>query len=338
MHQLAGRLTALDPDASEALRVIPYFDELLNQRAGLESVVRGAAVLSGSAARLMTPGRQVALRVLPNGHRADRESQPDATWQSETLPDFQVTMWLERPGPSGPVDAMVLERATQAVRTVLERTRGRYAQTRQDDGELIEVLLDPDSPATARDRAVRLLGFHPGETVRAVAEFGDPPHLTVTTAHRHAALNAASQRLGIGPPVVVEEAAASSTAAVLALRLTAEGTPADPGPRVVAAEDLGAALLVAAAFEKNPSWARHPDVLTLNRGGSKAPWLLNTLTALSTTDSLRSAATALVVHHSSLQKRLTQIEKLIGWDVTTPAGKFRLQIALILRRLDLTRP
>jgi DNA-binding PucR family transcriptional regulator len=79
-------------------------------------------------------------------------------------------------------------------------------------------------------------------------------------------------------------------------------------------------------------------VLTLNRGGSKAPWLLNTLTALSTTDSLRSAATALVVHHSSLQKRLTQIEKLIGWDVTTPAGKFRLQIALILRRLDLTRP
>lgn len=41
MKELAGRLTALDPDAGAAVRVIAYFDRLSEARAGLEALVRG---------------------------------------------------------------------------------------------------------------------------------------------------------------------------------------------------------------------------------------------------------------------------------------------------------
>ena len=49
----AGRLAALDPDATAAVRVIAYFDELAEGRAGIEAIVRGAAVLAGCPARLV---------------------------------------------------------------------------------------------------------------------------------------------------------------------------------------------------------------------------------------------------------------------------------------------
>ena len=48
MQDLLGRLTALDPDASETLKVVTYFDALVARSVGVESMVRGAAVLSGA--------------------------------------------------------------------------------------------------------------------------------------------------------------------------------------------------------------------------------------------------------------------------------------------------
>ena len=44
MRELVGRLEALDPDAGAALRVITYFDQLVERRAGLEIFADGASV------------------------------------------------------------------------------------------------------------------------------------------------------------------------------------------------------------------------------------------------------------------------------------------------------
>lgn len=44
MRDLVGRLSALDPDAGAAVQVIAYFDCLVETRAGLEAIVRGATV------------------------------------------------------------------------------------------------------------------------------------------------------------------------------------------------------------------------------------------------------------------------------------------------------
>ncbi|WP_433214061.1 hypothetical protein [Microtetraspora malaysiensis] len=71
MRELVGRLAALDPDAGAAVQVIAYFDRLVESRAGLEAIVRGAAVLAGCPARLVDGERRVRVRVLADGRRED---------------------------------------------------------------------------------------------------------------------------------------------------------------------------------------------------------------------------------------------------------------------------
>ncbi|MFD5756534.1 PucR family transcriptional regulator, partial [Streptomyces sp. NPDC127044] len=150
MKELAGRLAALDPDAGAALQVIAYFDRLIEGRAGLEALVRGAAVLSGCPARLVDEERGVRVRVEADGTRRDDGGPLDPAWPSAPLtPDGPPAVWLERTGVSDGVHAMVLERAAAAARVVLDRTRGRApTEARQADPASVEVLLDaaPDCP------------------------------------------------------------------------------------------------------------------------------------------------------------------------------------------------
>jgi PucR-like helix-turn-helix protein len=334
---LLRRLLALDPDAASALQAIACFDDLVNQRAGLESVVRQAAGLSGAAARLLTSGRTIPLRVLPSGRRADDDCPAQPSWQCQSIPEAGITMWLERPGPSGPVDEMVLERATQAVWIIVERTWGRQRTGRPDDCELMEVLLDPTAAESARADAARALGFHHSEVVRVVAEAGAPLRVVPVTSANGASPAFRARPIGIGPAVPVEQAESSARAATLALRLCGGGTPADPGPRTLQADDLGVILLIAEAFDGHPVWRNHPDLAALRKACAQRSWALPTLTALVTTDSLRAASAAIVIHHSSLRKRLKELEKLLGWDVTTPLGKFRAQVTVVLSRLDSSR-
>ncbi|NEC84278.1 PucR family transcriptional regulator, partial [Streptomyces sp. SID12501] len=134
MKELAGRLTALDPDAGAAVRVIAYFDRLAEHRAGLEALVRGVAVLAGCPARLADAGRRVRLRVETDGRRRDTDRPPDPDWPSAPLsPDGAPALWLERTGAPSVVDAVILERAAAAIRSVLDRTRGRAPTAPADD-------------------------------------------------------------------------------------------------------------------------------------------------------------------------------------------------------------
>nr|WP_276508375.1 helix-turn-helix domain-containing protein [Modestobacter muralis] len=68
------------------------------------------------------------------------------------------------------------------------------------------------------------------------------------------------------------------------------------------------------------------------------PWVLATLDAVATSSSLRDAARTLHVHHSTLQDRLQHAEAALGWDVHSPAGRLRLQLALVLHRAGRSRP
>ena len=80
VKELAGRLAALDPDAGAAVQVIAYFDRLVDGRAGLEAIVRGAAVLAGCPARLIDDERRVRIRMTATGVRQDDSSAPDPQW------------------------------------------------------------------------------------------------------------------------------------------------------------------------------------------------------------------------------------------------------------------
>ncbi|OXY87993.1 helix-turn-helix domain-containing protein [Streptomyces diastatochromogenes] len=387
MKELAGRLAALDPDAGAAVRVIAYFDRLAESRAGLEALVRGAAVLAGCPARLVDAERRVVLRVEPDGRRRDPETEPDPEWPSAPLaPGGPPALWLERAeaGPSV-VDAVILERAAGAVRAVLDRTRGRAPAAPADDPALVETLLDPTAPEQARLHAARRLGLDPEVRVRAVAPAEGPPQIVAAegaadltgsgdgrpshgggTAPRgrpgtgpagsarldgggnpgpgsgHAypgprrdggpgPVTVRSERLGIGPAVPVLDLPRSWAAARLALRFTAEGDDLDPGQRVVRADELGGIALLAELVV--PGAEPDPDVRAVETAAADAPWMLRTLHAVAATASLRAAAAEAGVHHSTLQDRLAHAEHLLGWPVRTPQGRFRLQLALMLRHL-----
>ncbi|MGW0331074.1 helix-turn-helix domain-containing protein [Streptomyces sp. NPDC003011] len=326
MKELAGRLTALDPDAGAAVQVIAYFDRLAESRAGLEALVRGAAVLAGVPARLVDAERRVRVRVQADGARRDTDLPPDPAWPSAALtPDGEPALWLERAegGPSV-VDAVILERAAGAVRLVLDRTRGRVPA---DDPALIETVLDATAPARARLHAARGLGLDPAAPARALASRGGRPR--VVAAHPDAGLPAG--RLGVGPAVPVLDLPRSWSAARTALRFTADGTAQDPGRRVVHADELGGIALLADLVA--PGAEPPPDVRDLERAAAATPWLLATLDAVASTASLRAAAAEVNVHHSTLQDRLTHAEHLLGWPVRTPQGRLRLQLALMMRHL-----
>jgi hypothetical protein len=317
VKDLAVRLAALDADAGAALQVIAYFDSLVESRAGLQSIVRGAAVLAGCPARLDDEERRVHIRMEPSGLSAARPEPPDPAWPCLPIPsDGATTLRLERPGPAGPIEAMILERAASAARSVLDRTRGR---ARAADPASVELVLDATADAELRRQAARTLGLPPDHPVHAIALPGGGASVTAADAPLPVG------RAGIGPPGPVLDLPSSWTAARTALRFAAEGTDDDPGPTVVHYVRLGALALLA-----DLPAAEIPDVRALEH---TPPWLLSTLSAVAESISLRAAATALRVHHSTLQDRIVQAEHLLGWNVREPQGRLRLQLALALRRL-----
>jgi hypothetical protein len=324
MKELAGRLTALDPDAGAAVQVIAYFDRLSESRAGLEALVRGAAVLAGVPARLVDTDRRVFVRVEADGTRRDADMPPDPAWPSAALtPGGAAVLWLERAeaAPSV-VDAVILERAAGAVRLVLDRTRGRAPA---DDPALVETVLDATAPEPARLHAARGLGLDPTAPARALASRDGRPRIVAGEAEVRVG------RLGVGPAVPVLDLPRSWAAARTALRFTADGTAQDPGPRVVYADELGGVALLADLVA--PGAEPPPDVGALEAAAAGTPWLLATLHAVATTGSLRAAAAEITVHHSTLQDRLTHAEHLLGWQLRTPQGRLRLQLALTMRNL-----
>ncbi|MDK1342409.1 helix-turn-helix domain-containing protein [Streptomyces sp. 378] len=139
-------------------------------------------------------------------------------------------------------------------------------------------------------------------------------------------------RLGIGPAVPVLDLPRSWAEARTALRFSAEGTPQDPGPRVVYAEELGGIALLADVVA--PGAEPPPDVRALETAAATTPWLFATVHAVVSTASLRAAAAEINVHHSTLQDRLAHAEHLLGWPIRTPQGRLRLQLALTMRHLS----
>ena len=145
----------------------------------------------------------------------------------------------------------------------------------------------------------------------------------------------ACRRAGIGPAVPILDLPRTVEKARLAARFTAEGTPSDPGPQVVHADELGGLLLLGRVVDTESE--PEPDVVVVEKAMTAAPWMLATLHVVSSCSSLRAAAAVLSIHHSTLQDRLSQAERILGWSVRDMPGHTRLTVALMLRRLHRNR-
>ncbi|WP_261571311.1 helix-turn-helix domain-containing protein [Frankia gtarii] len=349
MKELAGRMQRLDPDAGAALQVISYFDRLVEGRAGLATVVRGAAVLAGCPARFVHAGYHLHIEVEPDGTRrpaGTAGTAVDPGWLGASLVSGGPrVLWLERCGPAGPVDAMVLERAMAAARVVLERTRGGPSEgfsgpgAAAADPALVEVVIDAAAPEQIRLRAARRLGLDETVAARALALADGPREVRArveAVAGSAASRRPGDRRIGVGPAMAVLELPNSWAAARTALRLTADGTALDPGPRVVCADQMGGLAVLAAAI--GPETPLDADVQALRAAGFVAPWAWSALEAMAASPSLRTAAAALTVHHSTLQDRLALAESALGWTVHDPQGRLRLQLAFAMHRLHRNPP
>lgn len=329
MQDLLGRLTALDPDASETLKVVTYFDALVARSVGVESMLRGAAVLSGATVGLRH-GSQI-VRVAAGGERVDPR-EPEQSWmQRECGQD--AAAWIERDGEPRTNDAMILERLALALGIV---------RARRSVGAESAVELAISSYASADERASAVLRLRvPDVALRVVASPPDPaplaqhPSSVVATRHgltRATIVDAASDpvsawpegsapRLGAGLTVPSVELPDSWSSALIAVRLTSEAEPA------VHAADLGGALIVAQAADSAPL---HPDAAALR---TLDPRTLELLDALAEERSVRAVAARLGRHHSSIQERLASLIDTLGYDPRTARGHTRYALARMLHTL-----
>ncbi|WP_371541912.1 helix-turn-helix domain-containing protein [Streptomyces sp. NBC_00554] len=341
MEALAVRLSHLDSQAEGAIRVVMFYDTLMRRRVDLPALARASAVLAEcvTGIRLHSTGR--AIRVSSDGREASTPPSPASTTASITLDEEEIgTVWLERSSTPGSLDELMLDRLALAAAAVVERYGP--ARTTMADPALVELVISSDSDEAARARALRLLGFAADLPVRVIALRSQLPldkigclvcpgrpvkaaplaDVGVILATREdLARFPAGVRAGIG---AAESPDRSWREARTALRFT---TPREP---VIRYADLGALALLA---EIPQDTAReNADVAAIVRLADN-PEDLETLDAYCATGSLRRAADLLHLHHSSVSRRLEQIGKTLGFELTQPTGLVRAGLALTAWRL-----
>lgn len=341
MEALAERLSQLDSQVEGAIRVVAFYDALMRRRVDLPALARASAGLAECVAGFRLHGSGRTVRVGPDGREAAAPPSPASTTVPITLDEEEIgTVWLERPGPANALDEVLLDRLAIAAAAVVERYGP--ARTTMADPALVELAISADSDEAARARALRLLGFAADLPVRAVAvrsplpldrigsllcparpvkaaPLADVGVILATTVDQERF--PAGVRAGIGTAATPDR---SWRQARTALRFT---TPRQP---VVHHDDLGALALLA---QIPPDAARdNADVAALARlAGNPAD--LETLDTYCATGSLRRAADLLHLHHSSVARRLDQIGKALGVELTEPTGLLRARLALTAWRL-----
>lgn len=334
MKGLLLRLSGLDADAENAVRVIGFFDRLITGRASVDSLVRSTAELAGCPVGVHAPGQGLSLRADANGTVMTPGPAP-AGAATRGL-EGGVEVWVARGGPPIPLDDMLLERFAIATAILLDHTG--VPRPELGDPALVELVLSGDAGTAERSRALHLLGVAPAARLRVLAGTG-VDGLTgwaaqlggvraVLTADPVPGVLPGDGRAGVGPEVPALEAARSWAAARTALRFTSATEP------VVWWDKLGSLAALDGVLDP-AALAGLADVRALDRLAAEPHGedTLSALDALCATGSARKAAAVLHRHHSTMPARLSRAEAILGFEVDSPAGRFRLHLALMLKRL-----
>ncbi|GGU27885.1 helix-turn-helix domain-containing protein [Lentzea flava] len=324
MRGLLLRLSALDADAENAVRVIGFFDRLITERAGLDTLVRSTAELAGCPVGLSAPGQGLALRA---DSGAAVTAGPVPRRAAVRSLEGGVEVWVAREGTPAPLDDMLLERFAIAAAVLLDHSSVPLPEL--GDPALVELVLSHGVGTAERSRALHLLGIAATSPLRVLATTGEIEGRSALLGTVRAVLVTevpeAEGRLGIGPVVPAIDAAKSWQAARTALRYTSDSHPVEWWER------LGGLALIAEQLDPSDI-AALPDVRVLDRLAAE-PDMITALDALAATGSVRKAATAVHRHHSTMTARLARAESMLGFELDSASGRFRLHLALMLRRL-----
>lgn len=355
MFGLLRRLSALDADAASAVRVIGFFDALVEQGAAIDLILRQTAALTECPVGVRSSGSQLSERLEPGGEM--RFGGPPASAHRYQLPSGDE-VWLERDGAEHPLDDLVLERFALAAAVAFGR--GQQDLSALDQSALLQLAVSASTPDSARRRMLERLGIRAAATVHVLAMAGPadqfdelgrrlpgkhrarvgPIGLLLAVQKPQDALAVpVGSRVGIAPPHLATELPEAWRQACTALRFTAASThPAPPYPTyeppVVRFDDLGSFGPIAEALTADQISAL-PDVIALDKlaelpGGEE---MLHTLEAVAATDSLRRAAAILHMHHNSVAHRVARAEQVLGFSVADLYARPRLMLAIGLRRI-----
>ncbi|WP_040698837.1 PucR family transcriptional regulator [Nocardia vinacea] len=341
MDALVVRLSQLDVEAEGALRVVMFYDTLMRRRVDLPALARASAVLAECVTGIRLHGTGRVIRFASDGREVSGPPPSASTTGPIILDEEEIgTVWLERTGTSRSLDELLLERLAIAAAAVVERYGP--ARTTMADPALVELVISADGDEAARARALRLLGFAADLPVRVVAvrsqlrldqvgglicparpvkaaPLADVGVILATTVDP--ARFPAGVRAGIG---TADRPDRSWREACTALRFATARSP------IVHFDDLGALALIAQVPQD--AARDNVDVAAIARMAS-TPEDLETLDAYCATGSLRRAAELLHLHHSSVARRLEQIEKMTGIELAEPTGLLRARLALTAWRL-----
>jgi hypothetical protein len=341
MEVLVARLSQLDPEAEGALRVVMFYDTLMRRRVDLPALARASAGLAECVAGIRLHGTGQMIRVSPDGITAATPALPASTTAAIALDEEEIgTVWLERPGTPFSLDQLLLDRLAIAVTAVVEKYGP--ARTTMADPALVELVIGSDTDDAARDRALRLMGFAAGLPVRVIAVRSQLPldqvgRLVCPCRPVKAALVAdvgvilaatldsarfpAGVRAGIGAAGSPDR---SWREARTALRFTTSRQP------VIHYDGLGVVALLGQVPQD--AVRDNVDVAAIARIAGN-PEDLDTLDVYCATGSVRRAADLLHLHHSSVARRLEQLGKILGLELTEPNGLIRARLALTAWRL-----
>lgn len=333
MQELLGRLRALDPTASQGLRVIACFDELMAGRVGTDGLLSAAAALAGRPVGLRRGADGPVLRVGPDGRRLAADAPPAGGLRSDG-----IHVWIELgdhdPGAN---DAIILERLALALHV-------RYDESRAPAPRDLALLFDDAVELTTKRDAATRRGLVSGQSLRAVAaplfavwrthpsgpedviatDFG-PVHAAIVPAESEVS----ASPLGIGIAVERDDLALSFRTAVVALRLA--GTVVDGISR---ADDLG---VLAETLADQPIRPRmDADEEAVARLAAN-PWGLETLDALVRSTSVRDAARIVGIHHSTMTARIETITREFGFSPVDGWARTRAAVALLRWRVRTSR-
>jgi hypothetical protein len=360
-----------DSLAESGLKVIGYFDALVEHRATLEACVRAAAALSQCVAGLRDNASSACVRFNRRGVLLKGPAAP-TTRQDVRIGDRTVgEVWLEREEGPELLDELVVERLALAA-GVLWRVSPRPSRS---TAGLIGLVISARSTPDDRDRALGLLGLSPGQPIDVAAVAGeDAEGLADGLASVHQSIR---KTLPADDQVVVRSALVGNIGIVLAqLRQRSGGnavgdrqelSDVKPGLAVGTARERAVAD-VARAWQQAQTAARfcgrlgfgnvvdyddlgslsmladvpqamiesNPDVRAIAElaSGSRGLKAVETLEQRLAHGSIREAAAALYLHHSSVRYRLRQAEESLGLELGEPRSRLRAELALILWRLS----
>ena len=328
MQELLGRLGALDPAASQGLRVIACFDELMAGHVGTEGLLSAAAALAGRPVGVKRSADAPTVRVDPSGDRLPAAPPPETALESDG-----ILVWIEG-AASGVNDAIILERLALALHL-------RYEQGSGLEPRDLAVLFDESADVAERRDAATRRGIPSGALFRAIAAplfavwrthptgpedvvrtDAGPVHVAVVPADSAVA----ATPLGIGTAVERDELPASFRSALLALRL-ADG--AEDG--IFRADDLG---VLAATLADRPLGApMDADEAAVAELAEAHPWAPATLDALVHSSSVRDAARSAGIHHSTMTARIGVIASAFGFAPLDGWGRTRMAVAYLRWRV-----